>query len=172
MSRALRATALCAALLFVSGVVSGCGGSGQAHVKKPGKEKAPAAKELGKPGKPAALTQIADAIGCKATIVTEADELRQGACKSSKGDRYTMVTFATEKGQTDWLNTSKDYGGMYLVGARWSVTGQSSGSLEPLRAKLGGDIEQGSMMHHGGSKSQGGSKSHEKSQSHDGMKMD
>ncbi|WP_055551580.1 hypothetical protein [Streptomyces sp. NBRC 110028] len=170
MSRALRATALCAALLFVSGVVSGCGGSGQAHVKKPEKEKAPAAKELGKPGKPAALTRIADAIGCKATIVTEADELRQGACESGKGDRYTMVTFATEKGQKDWLNTSKDYGGMYLVGARWSVTGQSSGSLEPLRAKLGGDIEQGSMMHHGGSASQGGA--HEKSQSHDGMKMD
>ena len=169
MSRVLRAAALGAALLCAGGLVSGCGGSSQADGKK--KEQAHAAKELGKPGKPAALTQIADAIGCKATIVTEADELRQGACQSSKGDRYTMVTFATAKGQKDWLNTSKDYWGMYLVGARWSVTGQSSGSLKPLRAKLGGAIEQGSMMHHGGSKSQGGSESNGGVE-HDGMKMD
>ncbi|EFL21020.1 MULTISPECIES: hypothetical protein [Streptomyces] len=169
MSRVLRAAALGAALLCAGGLVSGCGGSSHADGKK--KEKAHAAKELGKPGKPAALTQIADAIGCKATIVTEADELRQGACQSSKGDRYTMVTFATAKGQKDWLNTSKDYGGMYLVGTRWSVTGQSSGSLKPLRAKLGGAIEQGSMMHHGGSKSQGGSESGG-GKEHDGMKMD
>ena len=81
----------------MSAVVSGCGGSSQADGKKSEKEKAHAAKELGKPGKPAALTQIADAIGCKATIVTEADELRQGNCESSKGDRYTMVTFATKR---------------------------------------------------------------------------
>ncbi|MFI0817603.1 hypothetical protein ACH4TX_14040 [Streptomyces sp. NPDC021098] len=171
MSRALRATALCAALLFAGGLVSGCGGSSHADGKKSEKDTAHAAKELGKRGKPAALTQIADAIGCKATIITEADELRQGSCKSGKGDPYTMVTFATEKGQKDWLNTSKDYGGMYLVGARWSVTGQSSGALKPLRAKLGGAIEQGSMMNHGGSKSQGGSKSGG-GMEHDGMKMD
>ncbi|MEU8827918.1 hypothetical protein [Streptomyces sp. NPDC048636] len=182
MSPALRATALCAALLFLGG----CAGSSEAHdaMKHPREKAAPSAKEFGKPGKPAQLTGIADAIGCKAKVITEAEELRQGACTSGK-NRYTMVTFASEKGQDDWLSTSKDYGGTYLVGKRWSVTGLSTGSLKPLREKIGGAIEHGMSMSHGGSHgdsgshggsgskddshSKGGSGSHGDSGSHDGM---
>ncbi|MET7935564.1 hypothetical protein [Streptomyces sp. NPDC005322] len=143
MSPALRATVLCAALLLLSG----CGGSSKAHDAKHEK-KAPAAKAFGKAGKPAPLTGIADAIGCKAKVITEAEELRQGACEAGK-DRFTMLTFATDKGQHDWLSESKDYGGTYLVGKRWSVTGQSTGSLKPLREKIGGSLERGSMSHGG-----------------------
>ncbi|GDY58657.1 hypothetical protein SVIO_092800 [Streptomyces violaceusniger] len=46
---------------------------------------------------------------------------------------------------------------MYLVGKRWSVTGLSMGSLEPLREKIGGSLEKGMSMSHGGSP--GGTKS-------------
>jgi hypothetical protein len=145
VSPALRATALWAVLL----VLSGCAGSSQAHDAKHQQKKAsPSAKEFGTVGKPAELTEIAAAIGCKANVITEADELRQGACKTREG-QFTMVTFATDKGQHDWLSESKDYGGMYLVGKRWSVTGQSMGSLKPLRDKLGGSIEHGMVMSHG-----------------------
>ncbi|MFE1975578.1 hypothetical protein [Streptomyces hygroscopicus] len=147
MSLALRATAVCAALLFLGG----CGGSGPAHGAGHGREKtSSAAKAFAAPGTPAPLTKIADAIGCDATVITEAEELRQGACGSG-GKRFTMVTFATDKGQRDWLATSKDYGGTYLVGKRWSVTGLSMDSLEPLREKLGGSLEKGMSMSHGGS---------------------
>ncbi|QKV91150.1 hypothetical protein HUT19_04845 [Streptomyces sp. NA02950] len=173
MSPALRATALCAALLFLSG----CAGNSTAHdaTKHPREKAAPSAKEFGKAGKPAPLAGIADAIGCKAKVITEVDELRQGSCTSGK-NRYTMLTFATEQGQHDWLSVSKDYGGTYLVGKRWSVTGLSTGSLSSLREKIGGDIEHGMSMSHGGSGgshegsgSKGGSGSHDGSTSHDGM---
>ncbi|WP_413802745.1 hypothetical protein [Streptomyces iranensis] len=148
MSLALRATAVGAALLFLAG----CGGGDRTHgAGHEQKKVSPATKEFAKPGKPAPLTKIADAIGCKATIVTEAEELRQGSCGSGQ-KRFTMVTFATDKGQHDWLTTSKDYGGMYLVGKRWSVTGLSMGSLEPLREKIGGSLEKGMSMSHGGTK--------------------
>ncbi|CDR04289.1 hypothetical protein [Streptomyces iranensis] len=147
MSLALRATAVGAALLFLAG----CGGGDRTHgAGHEQKKVSPDTKEFAKPGKPAPLTKIADAIGCKATIVTEAEELRQGSCGSGQ-KRFTMVTFATDKGQHDWLTTSKDYGGMYLVGKRWSVTGLSMGSLEPLREKIGGSLEKGMSMSHGGS---------------------
>ncbi|MGY0056550.1 hypothetical protein ACWY4P_08315 [Streptomyces sp. LZ34] len=135
MSHVLRATALCAVLL-----VSGCAGSeGQGHASHAQKKASPsAAKAAG----PASLTKIAHAIGCKANVVTDADELRQAACKAGKA-QYTLVTFATDKGKRDWLSVSKDYGGTYLVGYRWSVTAPSEDSLKPLRVKLGGTIETG-----------------------------
>ncbi|MFD0653907.1 hypothetical protein ACFQ2Y_40845 [Streptomyces malaysiensis subsp. malaysiensis] len=47
---------------------------------------------------------------------------------------------------------------MYLVGKRWSVTGLSMISLEPLREKIGGSLEKG-MSHgasHGGKKQEDG----------------
>ncbi|OPF71509.1 hypothetical protein VT50_0232775 [Streptomyces antioxidans] len=163
MSLALRATAVGAALLFLAG----CGGGERTHgAGHEQKKVSPATKEFAKPGKPAPLTGIADAIGCKATIVTEAAELRQGSCGSGQ-KRFTMVTFATDKGQHDWLTTSKDYGGMYLVGKRWSVTGLSMGSLEPLREKIGGSLEKG--MSHGGSHGGSHAGSHSGSKTGDGM---
>ncbi|WNE94787.1 hypothetical protein PS467_05245 [Streptomyces luomodiensis] len=146
MSLALRATTVCAALL----VLGGCGGGGAHGTAHERTETSPLAKAFAEPGTPAPLTKIADAIGCEATVITEAEELRQGACGSG-GKRFTMVTFATDKGQRDWLATSKDYGGIYLVGKRWSVTGLSMGSLEPLRQKIGGSLEKGMSMSHDGS---------------------
>ncbi|MGO4758478.1 hypothetical protein AB4212_59405 [Streptomyces sp. 2MCAF27] len=171
MSHVLRATALCAVLL-----VSGCAGSeGQSHSGHAQKKTSPSAEKSGaksgtKSGTdsagPASLTKIADAIGCKANVVTDAEELRQAACKSGKS-QYTVVTFATDKGKRDWLSVSKDYGGTYLVGYRWSVTAPSEDSLKPLRVKLGGTIETGTFhggMEHGGSEDKG--------TEHDGMDME
>ncbi|QDL69378.1 hypothetical protein DNK48_08160 [Streptomyces malaysiensis subsp. malaysiensis] len=161
MSLALRATAVCAGLLFLAG----CGGNDQAHGARHEQKKiSPATKEFAEPGTPAPLAKLADAIGCEATVITEADELRQGACGSG-AKRFTMVTFATDKGQHDWLTTSKDYGGMYLVGKRWSVTGLSMNSLEPLREKIGGSLEKG--MSHGAS--HGGKKQEDGMEGMDGM---
>lgn len=171
MSHVLRATALCAVLL-----VSGCAGSkGQSHTGHAQKKTSPSAEKSGaksdaKSGAdsagPASLTKIADAIGCKANVVTDAEELRQAACKAGKS-QYTVVTFATDKGKRAWLSESKDYGGTYLVGYRWSVTAPSEDSLKPLRVKLGGTIETGTFhggMEHGGTEDKG--------TEHDGMGME
>ncbi|KAK1177644.1 hypothetical protein B7755_005335 [Streptomyces sp. NBS 14/10] len=171
MSHVLRATALCAVLL-----VSGCAGSeGQSHTGHAQKKTSPSAEKSGaksaaKSGAdsagPASLTKIADAIGCKANVVTDAEELRQAACKAGKS-QYTVVTFATDKGKRAWLSESKDYGGTYLVGYRWSVTAPSEDSLKPLRVKLGGTIETGTFhggMEHGGTEDKG--------TEHDGMDME
>jgi hypothetical protein len=153
VSHVLRATALCAVLL-----VSGCAGSeGQSHASHAQKKASPSAGQSGKnsssdSSKPASLKKIADAIGCKANVVTDAEELRQAACKAGKA-QYTVVTFATDKGKRAWLSESKDYGGTYLVGYRWSVTAPSEDSLKPLRVKLGGTIETGTF--HGGMEHEG-----------------
>ena len=154
MAHVLRATALCAVLL-----VSGCAGSeGQSHSGHAQKKASPSAGKSGdNSGGPASLTKIAHAIGCKANVVTDAEELRQAACKAGK-DQYTLVTFATDKGKRAWLSESKDYGGTYLVGYRWSVTAPSEDSLKPLRVKLGGTIETGTFhggMEHGGTEHEG-----------------
>lgn len=139
MSHLLRATALCAVLL-----VSGCaGGQGRSHAGHEQKKTSPSAEgSATNAAGPATLTRIADAIGCKANVVTDAEELHQAACKAGKA-QYTLVTFATDTGKREWLSESKDYGGIYLVGYRWSVTAPSENSLKPLRAKLGGTIETG-----------------------------
>ncbi|GAA2360964.1 hypothetical protein [Streptomyces cuspidosporus] len=149
MSHLLRATALSAVLL-----VSGCAGSqgqGQTghagHTGHTGHGQKKASTAAGGPAEPASLTRIARAIGCEADVVTDAEELRQAACKAGKA-RYTLVTFATDQGKRAWLSESKDYGGTYLVGYRWSVTAPSEASLKPLRVKLGGTIETGTS--HGG----------------------
>ncbi|MEU1785573.1 hypothetical protein ABZ553_06735 [Streptomyces sparsogenes] len=146
MSHLLRATALSAVLLL-----SGCAGSqGQGHAGHTGhrghgqKKTSPSS---GGSAEPASLTRIARAIGCEADVVTDAEELRQAACKAGKA-QYTLVTFATDQGKRAWLSESKDYGGTYLVGYRWSVTAPSEDSLKPLRVKLGGTIETGTS--HGG----------------------
>ncbi|MEU5644748.1 hypothetical protein [Streptomyces milbemycinicus] len=171
MSHVLRATALCAVLL-----VSGCAGSeGQSHAGHAQKKASPAAEKSGAKsgtdsGGPASLTKIADAIGCKANVVTDAEELRQAACKAGKS-QYTVVTFATDKGKRAWLSESKNYGGTYLVGYRWSVTAPSEDSLKPLRVKLGGTIETGTFhggMEHGGTEDKG---TGDKGTEHDGMDM-
>jgi hypothetical protein len=90
---------------------------------------------------PATMKQIAAEIGCpKPAIQVDADELRQAACETSRG-RYTITTFATEKGKLTWLDNAQMYGGTYLIGKRWVVIADRD-QLESLRAGLGGRIEE------------------------------
>ncbi len=72
----------------------------------------------------------------------EADELRQGVCRTSKG-QYSVTTFATEKGKQEWLDDALSYGGAYLIGTRWIVLGNTEEMLESFRATLGGSVRMG-----------------------------
>ncbi|MFJ1731625.1 hypothetical protein [Streptomyces sp. NPDC088254] len=119
----LAATAAAAAL-----VLTGCGGSG-------GDAQAVPEAATG------SLEQLAAQVKCKPNMQTDADELRQAICKNPEG-KFILVTFATDRGQREWINGAKDYGGHYLVGRKWVAVGETN-TVTALREKLGGDIEEG-----------------------------
>ncbi|MBV1941057.1 hypothetical protein [Streptomyces sp. BV286] len=125
------------ALLAVTGCGSGDGG-----------EKVPATAS-------GSLEHIASEAGCKPNMQTDADTIRQAICKSSDG-KYVLATFATDRGQREWLNGAKDYGGYYLVGRKWVAVGEKK-TVAALRGELGGTMEEGSEhMNPGGSHNSGG----------------
>jgi hypothetical protein len=101
------------------------------------------------------LEQIASEAGCKPDMQTDADTIRQAICKTS-GGKYILATFATDRGQREWLNGAKDYGGYYLVGRKWVAVGEQK-TVTALRGQLGGTMEEGSEhMNPGGSHNSGG----------------
>ncbi|WUL62614.1 hypothetical protein OHS16_23100 [Streptomyces sp. NBC_00344] len=103
------------------------------------------------------LEQLASKARCKPEIQTDASELRQANCTTTQG-RYVLVTFATDRGQREWINSAKDYGGTYLLGRKWVAVGDTT-VVAALRGRLGGTVEAGSQ-HHQGSSGSGGSDGH------------
>jgi hypothetical protein len=123
-------------------VLTGCGadGGGEAKAKVP--ETATGS-----------LEHIAGEVGCEPDMQTDADTIRQAVCKNTDGDfkgEFVLMTFATDRGQREWLNGAKDYGGYYLVGRKWVAVGKEK-TVTGLRDSLGGTMEEGSAhMNHGG----------------------
>lgn len=98
------------------------------------------------------LEHIASEVGCKPDMQTDADTIRQAICKNSDGDfsgKFVLATFATDRGQREWLNGAKDYGGYYLVGRKWVAVGEQK-TVTGLRGRLGGTMEEGSAHMNGG----------------------
>lgn len=101
------------------------------------------------------LEHLAAEAKCEPNMQTDADTIRQALCGKG-GDKYVLATFATDRGQAEWLNTAKDYGGYYLVGRKWVAVGEEK-TVTALRSMLGGTMEEGSEhMNPGGSHNQGG----------------
>jgi hypothetical protein len=92
------------------------------------------------------LEHLAAEARCEPDLQTDADEIRQALCEQGE-ERYVLATFATDRGQREWINTAKDYGGYYLVGRKWVAVGHQD-VVAGLRAALGGTLEQGAS--HGG----------------------
>ncbi|MGW1258882.1 hypothetical protein ACWD5Q_27770 [Streptomyces sp. NPDC002513] len=119
-------------------VLTGCAGSGGSG--------GPAAVRSGVPvTATGSLEDLAADVRCKPDIQTDADEIRQAICATSDG-RFVLATFATDRGQREWINDAKDYGGFYLVGRKWVAVGDD-GVVKELRGTLGGDVEIG-VDHH------------------------
>ncbi|MER7573070.1 hypothetical protein [Streptomyces sp. NPDC126514] len=97
------------------------------------------------------LEQLAAEVKCTPDMQTDADEIRQAICKNPDG-KFILATFATDRGQREWINGAKDYGGHYLVGRKWVAVGDETSTLTSLRETLGGDIEEGTdhTAHTGG----------------------
>ncbi|MFI6013879.1 hypothetical protein ACIBAG_34600 [Streptomyces sp. NPDC051243] len=100
------------------------------------------------------LEHLAAEVKCKPNMQTDADEIRQALCKNTDG-KFVLATFATDRGQAEWLSGAKDYGGYYLVGRKWVAVGQEK-TVEALQSTLGGSMEEGSAhMNPGGSHNSG-----------------
>ncbi|MFD5252118.1 hypothetical protein ACFWM5_04655 [Streptomyces bobili] len=122
----LAVTAVAAAAALV---LTGCGSGA-------GTEKSVPATATG------SLEHLAAEVKCTPDMQTDADELRQALCKNDDG-KFILLTFATDRGQREWINGAKDYGGHYLVGRKWVAVGEETSTVTALRDTLGGDIEEG-----------------------------
>ncbi|MER6027855.1 hypothetical protein [Streptomyces sp. NPDC001851] len=123
---------LCAAAVLA---LAGCGSGGDAKAVPPTAT--------------GSLESLAAEVKCKPDMQTDADEIRQAICRNGDG-RFILATFATDRGQREWINDAKDYGGYYLVGRKWVAVGDD-GVVKALRGTLGGDVEIGTdhHAHHG-----------------------
>lgn len=130
-------TATLAAALLLSPLILGCStnsdGKTGATPRKTSVSPAP-------PAAPASIEKIASMTGCKAEIRIEADELREGVCKTTQGN-WIVTTFPAEKYKLTWLDTASMYGGTYLVGPKWAI-GAKPEMLKQLRTKVGGELQQ------------------------------
>ncbi|MFH0175408.1 hypothetical protein ACIA6D_06350 [Streptomyces cacaoi] len=124
MTRPMLAVAAAAAAL----VLTGCGSDG--------------AEETVPVTATGSLEHLAAEVKCTPDMQTDADELRQALCKNADG-KFILLTFATDRGQREWINGAKDYGGHYLVGRKWVAVGEETSTVTALRETLGGDIEEG-----------------------------
>lgn len=100
------------------------------------------------------LEQLASKAHCEPDVQTDAQELRRANCTTDDG-RYVLATFATDRGQREWINEANDYGGSYLVGRKWVAVGDAD-VVAALRGRLGGTVETASP-HHSGNSGGGGS---------------
>ncbi|MGW2812093.1 hypothetical protein [Streptomyces sp. NPDC001415] len=89
------------------------------------------------------LEQLAARADCKPVVSTNSAELRQANCTTKDG-RYVLATFATDRGQREWINEARDYGGVYLVGRKWVAVGEQP-VVTALHGRLGGSVETGTM---------------------------
>ncbi|WP_432124319.1 hypothetical protein [Streptomyces sp. C10-9-1] len=120
--RAVRAALAAGALLLAAG----CSSGGDAEVPEEAS---------------GSLEELARQADCDPNIQAEAEELRQANCTTADG-RYILTTFATDRGQREWINEANDYGGTYLVGRKWVAVGDET-VVAALRGRLGGTVETG-----------------------------
>ncbi|MFS8198069.1 hypothetical protein ACLVWQ_05220 [Streptomyces sp. CWNU-52B] len=137
--RGARGAALAGGLTLLS-LATACGGDegGGAAAGRRAESSAMSAPSAGVVA-PAKVEVIADLTGCKVTIRTDADELREGVCDTEEGD-YLITTFPAEKYKLTWLDSAAVYGGTYLVGPQWAISAKPK-TLARLRTQVGGTLQ-------------------------------
>ncbi|MGW0706724.1 hypothetical protein ACWD4G_12310 [Streptomyces sp. NPDC002643] len=136
LSKELTRGAALAVVVAVLPVLAGCGGGGDKAVDKVEEdESSPVAAVVA----PAKVEVLARLTGCEVKIRTEAEELREGVCHTAAGD-YLITTFPEEELKLTWLETAAIYGGKYLVGPRWAISGKED-VITPMKEKVGGELQ-------------------------------
>jgi hypothetical protein len=140
---AVPALALAAALAAGACGPGGGGGASGGHGGN-GHDEVPVSVFPSKPSKPMSVQQIAKELGCEVKLAGKFADYRQTPCEFG-GKKFILVDFDTDEGAREWLEGSKSYGGYYLVGTRWVVSGNYLRDLSPLQDTLGGKIEKGDI---------------------------
>ncbi|HEU5475343.1 MAG TPA: hypothetical protein VFV67_32270 [Actinophytocola sp.] len=131
-----------AVMLLTSGCGSGAAGVGP-HGAGHGPAATPADAANAMPSEQLTVDQLAAEVGCTPTSPIKGADFRQANCKAS-GTNLILLDFDTAEGQRAWVDLSKDYGGVYLVGNRWTLSGNDRDYMLALQTRLGGALEQGS----------------------------
>jgi hypothetical protein len=143
-----------AVALLAAVLVGGCGasslpgkdGHGAAHGGAAGQDDASAvAMPASRPAKPMTVEQLADGLGCPVELAGKFADYRMTRCKVD-GRTIVVCDFVSERSQREWVNASESYGGYYLLGPRWAVSGNELKDVVKFQGKWGGKIEQG-MIH-------------------------
>jgi hypothetical protein len=101
-----------------------------------------AASGTGTPAPFRTVDQLAATVGCTATRQGTTADFHQATCTKDDAT-FVFVDFDTTEGQRAWLDYATSYGGEFLVGDRWALSGGDRAYLEGVRAELGGAIEGG-----------------------------
>lgn len=97
------------------------------------------------PAKPYTVEELAAAVGCTPEFQGKPLDFRQAVCEGG-GRKFVLLDFATAQGQSDWLDYSLMYGGVYLVGERWVLSADSRDYMVELSKTLGGTIKESKGM--------------------------
>ncbi len=88
---------------------------------------------------PTSASSVAQRTGCTgfATITPTLYALDEGDCTLGP-DSLDVVTFADNGKRDQWVKVAKGFGGSYVVGDRFAVTGMSPGSVGQVASGTGG----------------------------------
>lgn len=125
-------------LIAIAVLLGGCGGTDAAPPeKRPEKTTTTTSSE---PAPQYTVEQLAAKLGCTATFRGPTKGFRQGNC-TKDGESIVLLDFETAENQKLWLGDAIAFGGIYLVGDRWALSGVSKEYMESLSKTLGGTVE-------------------------------
>jgi hypothetical protein len=129
-----------ATLAMAAVLAAGCGSDDGAKTGQAPTPETAKPDPNAKPSKPYTVEQLATKLGCKPTFQGKAKDYRQAAC-DVEGQNVLLAQFDKESGMQDWVASAIQYGGVYLVGERWVLSGKSVEYMRDVQKDLGGQIE-------------------------------
>ena len=127
-------------------LLSGCGNTDAAppenkpEQKTEQKSENPTTTTSSKPAPHYTVEQLAAKLGCTATFRAPTKGFRQGSC-TKDGKPFVLLDFENVENQDVWLENAISFGGIFLVGDRWALSGVSKEYLESLCKTLGGTVQ-------------------------------
>ncbi len=126
-------------LVAIAVLLSGCGGTDAAPPEKE-PEQATTTTTSSKPAPRHTVEQLASKLGCTPKFRGPTKGFRQASCMKD-GEPVLLFDFETAEGQHTWLDNAISFGGVYLVGDRWALSGVSEEYMESLSKTFGGTVE-------------------------------
>lgn len=96
---------------------------------------------------PETVQSLAEKLGCTRTLVIEDDDKQrelgareEGACQLG-AESVTVLVYNTNTARDTSNKIAKEFGGIAVLGDRWTVRVDSQATAERVREKLGGKID-------------------------------